>query len=220
MSERYISSEEIDFEENYIIELGDGSGRFEKDALIEAPEDYQVIVVQNGQHVSTFGMIPKRLNSRDIPGLKTSLFNSVVECGIYYCKVGDRFNFTEEERVITLKDGSQLAYAVEIADVDVVFEEPVLTLANILENPERDFSDPVLLTRDFVKDFILLSIDDYLIEHLEEQEFYDDGEINKNGLDTEFLDFICDLEILIEDMFADLGIKVELDINDLATTLY
>ena len=219
MADKYIDTNVYE-DEDYIIELGDGTGKFEKNSIIAPPDNFEFIVIQNNNLLGVFNTMPRRLNSSEIPGLKTSLFGSDVDAHIYISKMFDDFSYLIYDCNLELSNGDILEYTINLDNINIVFEHPEACLFQLLDNPDRDLDDPVLFVRENIKGLIKLIIEKMLSETLADQSFYSDGKIVAETLDTDYLDYIADIEYEIEEFFTNFGIKIEIDIPEITCNYY
>lgn len=219
MADKYIDTN-VYKDKDYIVELGDGTGKFEKNAVIDPPDNYEFIVIQNNSLLGVFNTMPRRLNSKDIPGLKTSLFGSSVNAQIYISKMFDDFTYLIYDYNLELSNGDVIEYTVDLGKVNVVFEHPEACLSQLLENPDRDLNNSVLFERENIKGLISMIIEDMLRESLADQSFYSNGKIVAETLNTDYLDYLASIECEIEEFFTNFGIKIEIDIVEMICNLY
>lgn len=209
-------------EKKMLYEIGDGSGVFNVDEVIEIPNGHFLIVVQDDIIFPPIRRKYVKLNSEDINGFNDDLFGDTVQARLFIGKDYDKFSFDIESAPVTLADGTEIVYNATVK-ANVEFTCPEHTLALFLENEDPSDSDIFIDT--YTNECSIRALIEEEIEStLCEQAFFDQdtGEIVYENLDAnhlEFMDYISNIESNIEMFFTELGMNIQIEIEDLVTVI-
>ena len=209
-------------ENKMLYEIGDGSGVFNSSEVIEIPNGHFLIVVQDDMIFPPIRRKYVRLNSEDINGLNDNLFSDTIEVRLFIGKDYDKFSFDITDAPVTLADGTDIIYSATIK-ANVEFTCPEHTLAMFLENEDPSDSD-IFIDTYTNECSIRALIEEELMATLSDQSFVDVDtcEIVYSNLDQnhlEFMDYLSNIESNIEMFFTELGMNIQIEIEDLQTII-
>ncbi len=201
-------------EEIIVCEIGDGTGVFEKDAYLDVPEGYSLIIEQEDRFLPPLdGRVV--LNSDEIEGLIDDPFSNEIEARLFLIKNEDWFELEEDMTTIQLESGMEIDFDLAIDYTLFSMDNKMQLLALMLEYNEPD-ENGVYLTRQHLKESIMTGVSEYLKQTLQEQIFFNEEtcEIDKSNptFQEAYDDYLTNVEIHVEDFFEKIGILVNLDI--------
>ena len=202
-----------------LAELGVGEGTYDRGIIIEIPEEYYLVILQNGNFLEPIFDAEVALDSEHIPGLEED--GDEVDCRLFLVRVDlglEKFYFENVD--VTFGEDFVVNVSFDMDDSFIGVYDHKKLLTHLMENMPTP-EDGIWVSESNLYSTIQQSVQLYLNETLSEQLFIDDrsGELCLYEEDEKeaFEAYLTELSEVCHDIFQELGMHAEIHITNLET---
>lgn len=202
-----------------VAELGVGEGYFDRGIIIEIPEDYYLVIYQDGEFLEPIFEAEIPLDAEHIPGLREE--GNDIDCRLFYIRVDLGLEAYYFEKVdVNFAENLAINVDFDMADSFIGIADYKKLLTHLMENMPTP-EDGVWCTESNIYSTILQTVQIFLNETLSEEIFID-PECGELLLDTEeekeaFERYLEDMSSAANDILFELGFTPEIHITNLET---